>query len=125
MKIDHIDHFVLTVADLDRTCDFYSRVLGMGVIVDSKSRRALTFGNQKINLHRTGLKFTLKANVATPGAGDFCLITETPLDELIRHLEACGVAIEEGPVERPGAQGPMRSVYFRDPDLNLVEVSNY
>jgi len=125
VKIDHIDHFVLTVADLDRTCDFYSRVLGMGVIVDSKSRRALTFGNQKINLHRTGLNFTLKAATATPGAGDFCLITKTPLEEVISHLGACGVTIEEGPVERPGAQGPMRSVYFRDPDMNLVEVSNY
>ena len=79
LKMDHSDHFVLTVADLDRTCDLYSRVLGMGVIVDSKSRRALTLGNQKIHLPRTGLKFTLKANVATPGAGDFCLIIERPL----------------------------------------------
>lgn len=125
MKIDHIDHFVLTVADLDRTCDFYSRVLGMDVIVDSRSRRALRFGNQKINLHLIGRKFTLKAAAPIPGAGDFCLITKTPLEEVMRHLGQCNVAIEEGPCDRPGAQGPMRSVYFRDPDLNLVEVSNY
>ena len=125
MKIDRIDHFVLTVRDLDATCDFYSRVLGMEVVTFAGGRRGLAFGNQKINLHLAGREFEQKAHRATPGSGDFCLITTVPLADVIAHLAACGVEIIEGPVDKTGATGPLRSVYFRDPDLNLVEVSNY
>lgn len=125
MNIDRIDHFVLTVRDLDATCEFYSRVLGMEAVTFAGGRRALSFGGQKINLHLAGREFEPKADRPTPGSGDFCLITKVPLPEVIARLEACGVVIIEGPVPRTGALGPIRSVYFRDPDRNLVEVSNY
>ncbi|MDH5264801.1 MAG: VOC family protein [Betaproteobacteria bacterium] len=125
MKIDRIDHFVLTVRDLDATCAFYSRVLGMEAVTFAGGRRGLAFGNQKINLHLAGREFEPKAHRATPGSGDFCLITGVPLAEVVAHLATCGVEIIEGPVDKTGATGPLRSVYFRDPDLNLVEVSNY
>ncbi len=125
MKIDRIDHFVLTVRDVDATCAFYARVLGMETVTFAGGRRALSFGSQKINLHLAGREFEPKAHRPTPGSGDFCLVTKVPLDEVIAHLESCGVAILEGPVARTGALGPIRSVYFRDPDENLVEVSNY
>jgi len=125
MKIDRIDHFVLTVRDLDATCEFYSRVLGMEPVTFAGGRRALSLGRQKINLHPAGREFEPKADRPTPGSGDFCLITDVPLAEVIAHLEACGVEIIEGPAPRTGAMGPIRSVYFRDPDRNLVEVSNY
>lgn len=125
MKIDRIDHFVLTVADIDVTCDFYARVLGMDVVTFGQGRKALSFGVQKINLHQHGREFDPKAKQPTPGSGDFCLITSMPLDDVIAHLEYCKVKIEEGPVARTGAQGPIQSIYFRDPDGNLVEVSNY
>jgi catechol 2,3-dioxygenase-like lactoylglutathione lyase family enzyme len=125
MKIDSIDHFVLTVADVDATCDFYSRVLGMEIVSFGEGRKALAFGQQKINLHRYRREFEPKAMQPTPGSGDFCLITSVPLEDVIEHINQCGVTIEEGPVSRTGARGPIRSVYFRDPDGNLVEVSNY
>ena len=125
MNIDRIDHFVLTVADLDATCEFYHRVLGMEVVLFAGGRRALAFGAQKINLHQRGKEFEPKAQQPTPGSGDFCLITRVPIEEVVAHLDACGVAISEGPVARTGATGSIRSVYFRDPDGNLVEVSNY
>lgn len=125
MQIDRIDHFVLTVADLDATCDFYRRVLGMEVVSFAGGRRALAFGAQKINLHQRGREFEPKAQQPMPGSGDFCLITSVPIEEVMAHVEACGVAIMEGPVARTGATGTIRSVYFRDPDGNLVEVSNY
>ena len=125
MKIDRIDHFVLTVRDLDATCEFYSRVLGMEAVTFAGGRRGLAFGAQKINLHPAGSEFEPKAHRATPGSGDFCLITTVPLADVIAHLAACGVEIIEGPVDKTGATGRLRSVYFRDPDLNLVEVSNY
>jgi len=125
MKIDRIDHFVLTVRDLDATCAFYSRVLGMEVITFAGGRKGLAFGAQKINLHLAGREFEPKAHRATPGSGDFCLVTTVPLADVIAHLASCGVEIIEGPVDRTGATGALRSVYFRDPDLNLVEVSNY
>jgi len=124
VKIERIDHFVLTVADPERTCEFYSRVLGLEV-VEKDGRRALRFGRQKINLHPSGKEIEPKAGRPTPGSGDFCLITATPLEEVQRHIEAAGVRIETGPVERSGALGRMTSVYFRDPDGNLVEVSKY
>mgnify|MGYP000966967381 CR=1 FL=1 len=125
MDIDRIDHFVLTVKDVEATCDFYSRVLGMEPVTFAGGRRGLAFGRQKINLHRAGHEYEPKARTALPGTGDFCLITRVPLDAVIAHLAACGVAIEQGPVPKTGATGPIRSVYFRDPDGNLVEVSNY
>lgn len=125
MKIDRVDHFVLTVADIDATCDFYTHVLGMDVVTFGQGRKALSFGMQKINLHQHHHEFEPKAKQPTPGSGDFCLITSVPLDEVITHLKHCNVTVEEGPVARTGAQGPIQSVYFRDPDSNLVEVSHY
>jgi len=125
MRIERIDHFVLTVASIQVTCDFYSRVLGMSVVTFGQGRKALAFGRQKINLHKVGKEFEPKAQTPTAGSADFCLITDTPIEEVIKHLEACGVPVAEGPVARTGAIGTIRSVYLRDPDQNLVEVSNY
>lgn len=125
MKIDRIDHFVLTVRDLEATCAFYSRALGMEVVTFAGGRKGLAFGRQKINLHVAGREFEPKAALATPGSADFCLVTEVPLEEAMAHLRACGVELIEGPVPKTGATGALRSVYFRDPDGNLVEVSNY
>ena len=125
MRIDRLDHLVLTVRDVDVTCSFYVRVLGMQIFTFGEARKALAFGRQKINLHQAGREFEPKAALPTPGSADLCLITDVPLDEVIAHLGACGVAVVEGPVMRTGATGPIRSVYFRDPDGNLIEVSNY
>jgi catechol 2,3-dioxygenase-like lactoylglutathione lyase family enzyme len=125
MKLDRLDHLVLTVADLDRTCAFYTRVLGMQVVVFGNGRKALTFGKQKINLHLAGHEFEPKAARPVPGSSDLCFIATVPLSEAIAHLDECGVAIEEGPVDRTGALGPIQSVYIRDPDQNLIEISNY
>ena len=124
MNIDHLDHLVLTVADLDVTVDFYTRVLGMREVTFGEGRKALSFGAQKINLHQAGKEFEPKAERPTPGSADLCFIVATPLDEVIAHLEAQGVAILEGPVRRTGATGPILSVYVRDPDFNLIELSN-
>ncbi|MGF7176405.1 VOC family protein [Azospirillum doebereinerae] len=123
--IVRIDHLVLTVASIAATCDFYSRVLGMEVVTFAGGRKALSFGAQKFNLHEVGHEFDPKARRPTAGSADFCLITETLLDAVVAHLAAQNVVIEEGPVDRTGATGPIRSVYFRDPDGNLVEVSTY
>lgn len=123
--IDRIDHFVLTVRSLAATCAFYQRVLGFERLDTPGRPTALRFGRQKINVHEAGRTFEPKAAAPTPGAGDFCLVTTTPIDHVVAHLSACGVAIEVGPVGRDGAEGPMDSVYFRDPDANLVEVSRY
>jgi catechol 2,3-dioxygenase-like lactoylglutathione lyase family enzyme len=125
IHIDHLDHLVLTVASIEESCKFYGRVLGMGVETFGEGRTALTFGNQKFNLHEAGREFEPKAKRPTPGSADLCFIATTPLDAVVRHLQATGVAVEQGPVRRTGAQGPMLSVYFRDPDENLVEISNY
>ena len=125
MQIDRIDHFVLTVASIEATCEFYARVLGMQVVTFGQGRKALAFGRQKFNLHQAGKEFEPKAEVPTAGSADFCLITTTPLDEVVAHLGACGVPVLEGPVTRTGATGAIRSVYIRDPDRNLVEISNY
>jgi catechol 2,3-dioxygenase-like lactoylglutathione lyase family enzyme len=124
MAVDRIDHFVLTVADVAATCDFYRRVLGMEVLTFGDGRKALGFGGQKINLHQKGREFEPKAKLPIPGSGDFCLTTTMPLDNVIAHLKKVGVAMELGPVERTGARAKLRSIYFRDPDGNLVEVSN-
>ena len=125
ISVDRIDHLVLTVFDLDRTLDFYRRVLGMEPITFAGGRRGLAFGRQKLNLHQAGREFDPKALKPTPGSIDVCFITEAPLEDVIAHLKSCGVVIAEGPVRKTGALGPMMSVYFRDPDGNLVEVSNY
>jgi catechol 2,3-dioxygenase-like lactoylglutathione lyase family enzyme len=125
MQIDRIDHIVITAFDLERTIDFYARVMGMEPITFAGGRRALAFGRQKINLHQAGREFEPKALKPTPGSLDLCFITETPLEEVIAQLKSQGVAIAEGPVPKTGALGPMMSVYFRDPDGNLIEVSNY
>ncbi len=125
MKIDRLDHLVLTVADLDRTCSFYQSVLGMEVVTFQGNRKALKFGQQKINLHQVGHEFEPKALKPTPGSGDLCLITSTPMNEVLSHLKNKGVPIEIEPSERTGATGKIFSVYFRDPDQNLIEVSNY
>lgn len=125
IAIDRVDHFVLTVKDIDATCAFYSRVLGMQPVTFAGGRRALAFGRQKINLHPAGNEHRPHARHPIAGSADFCLIATTPIAQAIEHLKACGVAIEQGPVPKTGATGPITSVYFRDPDGNLVEVSNY
>jgi len=125
ISVDRIDHLVLTVFDLDRTLDFYRRVLGMEPITFAGGRRGLAFGRQKLNLHQAGREFDPKALKPTPGSIDVCFITEARLEDVIAHLKSCGVVIAEGPVRKTGALGPMMSVYFRDPDGNLVEVSSY
>ncbi len=125
LHIDRLDHLVLTVADIATTCDFYQRVLGMEVIDFGTGRKALRFGMQKINLHAHGKEFEPKADRPTPGAADLCLITYATTEEILAHLEAQGVVVEEGPVQRTGATGPILSVYFRDPDANLIEVARY
>ena len=122
--IRSIDHFVLTAGDVEATIDFYTRALGMGVESFAGGRRALTFANQKINLHQAGAEFEPKARLATPGSADFCLISDVPVAEIAGHLAAEGVEVIEGPVPRTGATGPLLSIYFRDPDGNLVEISN-
>jgi catechol 2,3-dioxygenase-like lactoylglutathione lyase family enzyme len=121
--IDHLDHLVLTTADLDRCVDFYTRVLGMTLETFGAGRKALRFGRQKINLHEAGKEFEPKAERPTPGALDLCFIADRPLDDVIARLGALGASIIEGPVQRTGATGPIRSVYLRDPDRNLIEIS--
>ena len=123
--IDRIDHLVLTVRDIESTCAFYTRALGMTVVSFGEGRKALAFGRQKFNLHQAGREFEPKADRPTSGSADLCLITTTPIADVKRHLDSCGVAIELGPVPRTGATGPITSLYIRDPDRNLVEISNY
>ena len=125
MRIDRLDHLVLTVKSIPATCDFYSRALGMEVVTFGDSRKALAFGGQKINLHEAGHEVAPKAHRPTPGSADLCFITSVPLKEVVAHLGRCGVKIIEGPVKRTGARGPIESVYLRDPDGNLIEISNY
>ncbi|WP_409186328.1 VOC family protein [Amycolatopsis sp. VS8301801F10] len=125
MRIDRLDHLVLTVADLAATVDFYTRVLGMTEVTFGAGRTALAFGASKINLHEAGHEFEPKAERPTPGSADLCLITADSLEQVVADLAAHGVPVEEGPVDRTGATGPIRSVYFRDPDRNLIEVSVY
>jgi catechol 2,3-dioxygenase-like lactoylglutathione lyase family enzyme len=125
MRIDRLDHLVLTVADLAATEDFYTRVLGMEPVTFGDGRRALAFGPHKINLHRAGQEFAPHAEHPAPGAADLCLVVAEPLLDVVEHLENEGVAIEQGPVSRTGALGPIVSVYVRDPDRNLIELCNY
>lgn len=126
VAIDRIDHLVLTVADVEATCAFYQDVLGMTPVTFGAGRRALRFGGQKINLHPAGRELEPRARTPTPGSGDLCLITSTPLAEVEAHLRARGIELlEGGATQRSGATGPIMSLYFRDPDGNLIEVSRY
>jgi catechol 2,3-dioxygenase-like lactoylglutathione lyase family enzyme len=121
--IDHLDHIVLTTAHTEQCIDFYTRVLGMKLERFGEGRMALKFGGQKINLHEEGKEFEPKATLAAPGTLDICFIASVQLKDVIARLAACNVPIIEGPVMKTGAQGPIRSVYVRDPDGNLVEIS--
>jgi catechol 2,3-dioxygenase-like lactoylglutathione lyase family enzyme len=125
MHVERLDHLVLTVADIERTCEFYTRVLGMEVVHFGEGRTALRFGRQKINLHPMSDIPGLVADKPTPGSADLCFITQVPLAEVSAHLERNSVAIVAGPGPRAGAIGSIRSVYVRDPDQNLIEISNY
>ena len=118
-----VDHLVLTTRDLERCLDFYTRVLGMSVERYGEGRIALRFGDHKLNVHPPGFEASIKARVPTPGSLDLCFLAERPLDAVIAKLEACKIPIEEGPVTRTGARFPIRSVYVRDPDGNLIEIS--
>lgn len=121
--LEHLDHLVLTVANMDATIDFYTEVLGMDAIT-FEGRKALAFGIQRIELHQRGHESSPKAAHPTPGSADLCFLTNTPLDEVIAYLAEQRMHIEEGPIERNGAIGKLRSIYLRDPDRNLVEISN-
>lgn len=123
MRVVSLDHLVLTVRSIEATCAFYAGVLGMEVVTFGEERKALAFGSQKINLHEWGKEFEPKAAHPTPGSADLCFLTDAPLSEVIEHLNSLGVPILEGPVARTGAAGRLQSVYFRDPDANLIEVS--
>jgi catechol 2,3-dioxygenase-like lactoylglutathione lyase family enzyme len=122
--IDRLDHLVLTVRDIEATCEFYSRVLGMKVVTFGEGRKALQFGRQKINLHQYGAEFEPKAAHPTPGSADLCFITHMPLEKVVENLKVQGIALQTGIVERTGAMGKILSVYLRDPDDNLIELSN-
>lgn len=124
MKISHLDHLVLTVSNIETTCHFYQTVLGFEVITFKGDRKALKCGNQKINLHQQGNEFEPKALQPTPGSADLCFISDTPISEVVAHLNQLNIQIEEGPIERTGAMHPILSVYIRDPDQNLIEISN-
>lgn len=125
MEITHLDHLVLTVKSIDKTAEFYNSILGFQVQTFSGGRTALLFGNQKINLHEAGHEFEPKAHFPTPGSADLCFISHTDVSQVLQELHQNNITVLEGIVERTGAQGKIRSVYFRDPDLNLIEVSNY
>ena len=125
MRISHLDHLVLTVADIEATCNFYQHVLNFEVIEFGENRKALKFGSQKINLHQTGHEFEPKAAFPTQGSADLCFISETPIEHIIQQLKQLHIDIEQGPIQRTGAMGAILSVYIRDPDHNLIEISNY
>lgn len=123
MKVTALDHLVLTVSDIKASMAFYQEVLGMEAVLFAKGRQALRFGRQKINLHQAGAEFEPHAKQPVPGSADLCLLIEGSMDEAIKQLQQSGVTIEEGPVERTGASGPLLSLYIRDPDGNLIELS--
>lgn len=125
ISITRLDHLVLTVRDIAATCDFYSRVLGMAVVTFGEGRTALSFGNQKINLHQAGREIEPHAGRPMPGSADLCLITDDEPAATLSALQAHGVAIELGPVQRTGALGAIESIYLRDPDGNLIEIARY
>lgn len=125
MVIKNIDHIVLTVADIDKTIEFYTQIMGFEVVTFGDNRKALTFGNQKINLHQKGHEFEPKAEFPTSGSADLCFIAKTDIQDVLEELKQKNIEIIEGIVDRTGALGKIKSVYFRDPDQNLIEVSNY
>jgi catechol 2,3-dioxygenase-like lactoylglutathione lyase family enzyme len=125
IEIDHIDHVVLTVQDIATSINFYSSILGMKEEMFGAGRKALSFGKYKFNLHQLGQEFDLKAQYPTAGSLDICLISSTPIEEVVKFLKSKNIAIQEGPVTRTGATGKILSIYIRDPDLNLIEISNY
>ena len=122
LLVDRLDHLVLFVSDVDATCAFYRRVLGMEVETFGRGRTALRFGRQKINLERAPAS---PSDRSTPGASHLCFVTSTPLDEWLTHLASCGVPVTEGPVKRNGAEGPIDSIYLCDPDKNSIEIATY
>jgi catechol 2,3-dioxygenase-like lactoylglutathione lyase family enzyme len=124
MRLSAFDHLVLTVRNIEISLAFYADVLGMEIISFAGDRKALRFGDQKINLHQQGREFEPKADKPTPGSADLCFLTDMPIAEVIRHLERHDIEIIAGPVERTGARGPILSVYLRDPDENLLELAN-
>ncbi|AQW68591.1 VOC family protein [Pseudomonas putida] len=121
--IDHLDHLVLTTIDVEACKDFYTRIMGMKLENFGAGRLAMRFGEQKINVHVRGHEFEPKAHLPVPGALDLCFIASISLEEVVAHLKAQQWPIIEGPVQRTGATGPIRSIYVRDPDLNLIEIS--
>ena len=125
MNITSLDHLVLTVADMTKTIDFYVNILGMIEVTFGDNRKALQFGNQKINLHQKGNEILPNARYATCGSADLCLLTDTPLDMVMSHLMLHNVAIIDGIVPRTGAVGKINSIYINDPDGNLIEISRY
>ena len=125
VRISHIDHLVLTVKDIEHTCQFYHRVLGVEIISYGEGRKALKFGNQKFNLHQAGNEFNPIAKNPVPGSADICLISYTNINRVITELKQKNIEIAAGPVERTGANGKLISVYIYDPDGNLIEISNY
>ncbi len=125
LKVERLDHLVLTVKNIEETCKFYKSILGMEIISFGENRKALKFGNQKINLHQIGKEFEPKADKPTSGSADLCFITENNLEDFLLHLKNKKVEVIEGICERTGAIGEIESIYFRDPDLNLIEISKY
>lgn len=125
MEIKNLDHLVLTVANIDKTIEFYTKIMGFEEVTFGDNRKALIFGNQKINLHQKGHEFEPKAESPTCGSADLCFIAQTNIDDVMEELKQKNVDIIEGIVDRTGAVGKIKSVYFRDPDQNLIEVSNY
>lgn len=125
IHIDRLDHFVLTVQDIDVTIDFYTRVLGMRLAIFGQGRKALHFGQYKINLHEAGHEIKPHAKHTTPGSADLCFITTTPPEDVLKHLKRQGVKTETEIVQRIGALGRIESIYIRDPDGNLIEISSY
>ena len=125
MKVDRLDHLVLTVKDINTTLHFYQTVMGMEKVAFGEGRVALAFGQQKINLHSLGSEFEPKSGKVQEGSADLCFIIHQPVCDVLDHLEKWGVGVIEGPVNRTGATGRIVSIYFRDPDNNLIEVSNY
>lgn len=125
MRVESLDHLVLTVRDVEATVAFYERALGMRALVFGEGRRALAFGAQKINLHAAGREITPHAGSPLPGSADLCFVVDEPIPAVVAHLRREGIAIELGPVPRTGALGPIESVYLRDPDGNLIELCRY
>ncbi len=125
IKVDRIDHIVLTVKNIETTLEFYNSILGMKKETFNGGRKALRFGRQKLNLHEHGKEFDPTAKIPQPGSTDICFISPTPLAEVVEFLKSKNIKIEQGPIGRIGAMGKMISVYIRDPDMNLIEISNY